>query len=49
MGGMAHCKASTYIGQHNTEKCGYTTMPQVDSEHTIPVFERSKTHESYTA
>jgi len=26
-GGLAHCKATTYTGQHNTEKCGYTSMP----------------------
>jgi len=42
-GGSAHRKASTYTGQHNTEKCGHTSMPLAGFEATIPVIERSKT------
>jgi len=40
--GSARHKASTYKGQHNTEKRGHTLMPRVGFEPTIPVFERSK-------
>jgi hypothetical protein len=42
-GGSARRKASTYTGQHNTEKYGNTSMPRAGFETTIPVFERSKT------
>jgi hypothetical protein len=35
--------ASTYTGQHNTEKCRYIYMPQVGFEPMIPVFEQLKT------
>jgi len=42
-GESARRKASTYTGQHNTEKCGHTSMPRAGFEPTIPVFERSKT------
>jgi hypothetical protein len=40
--GRAAChKASTYIGQHNIEKCRHVSMSRVGFEHTIPVFELS--------
>jgi len=42
-GGSARRKATTYTGQHNTEKRGHTSMPRAGFEPTIPVFERSKT------
>jgi len=42
-GGSARRKASTYTGQHNTEKRGHTSMARVEFEPTIPVFERPKT------
>jgi len=42
-GGSARRKATTYTGQHNTEKCGHTSMPQAGFEPTIPVFEQLKT------
>jgi hypothetical protein len=42
-GGSAHLKASTYTGQHNTEKRGHISMPRARFETTIQVFERSKT------
>jgi len=42
-GGSARRKATAYTGQHNTEKRGHTSMPRVGFEHTIPVFELSKT------
>jgi hypothetical protein len=42
-GGSAHRKATTYTGQHNTEKRGHTFMPRARFESTIPVFERVKT------
>jgi hypothetical protein len=41
--GLSRCKATTSAGQHNTEKCGHTSMPRVGFEPTIPVFERLKT------
>jgi hypothetical protein len=41
--GSARRKASTYTGQHNTEKRGHTSMPLVGFEPTIPVFEWPKT------
>jgi hypothetical protein len=41
-GGSARRKASTYTGQHNTEKRGHTAMPRAGFEPTIPVFERLK-------
>jgi hypothetical protein len=34
--------ASTYTGQHNTEKRGHTSVPRAGFEPTISVFERSK-------
>jgi len=40
--GSAQHKASTYTEQHNTEKCGHTSMPQVGFEPAIPVFEQSQ-------
>jgi hypothetical protein len=40
VGGSAHCKASTYTGQHATEKRGHTSIPRAGFE---PVFKRSKT------
>jgi len=36
-------KATTYTGQHNTEKCGHTSMTRAGFEPTILVFKRSKT------
>jgi hypothetical protein len=42
-GGSVQRKASTYIGKHNTEKRGHTSMPRAGFEPVIPVFERSKT------
>jgi len=42
-GGSTRRKATTYTGQRNTEKRGHTSMPRAGFEHTIPVFERSKT------
>jgi hypothetical protein len=36
-------KASTYTGQHNTEKHRNTSMPRTGFETTIPMFERPKT------
>jgi hypothetical protein len=42
-GGSARRKASTYTGQHNTEKGGHTSMPREGFETAIPVFESSKT------
>jgi len=42
-GGSARRKASTYTGQHNTEKCGHTSMTRAEFETTTPVSERSKT------
>jgi len=38
-----YCKASTYTGQHNTEKRWHTSMPRAGFEPATPVFERSKT------
>jgi hypothetical protein len=42
-GDSAQRKASTYTGQHNTEKGGHTSMPRTGFEPPIPVFARSKT------
>jgi hypothetical protein len=42
-GGSARHKATTYAGQHNTQKRGHTIMPRAGFEHTIPMFEQSKT------
>jgi len=42
-GGSARRKATTYTGQHNTEKRGHTSMPRAGFEPMIPIFERSKT------
>jgi hypothetical protein len=41
--GSARRKASAYTGQHNTEESGHKFMPRVRSEHTIPMFETSRT------
>jgi len=41
-GGSARLKASTYTGQHNTEKRGHTSTPRAGFETTNPVFEGSK-------
>jgi len=41
--GLAQHKASTYTGQHNTEKRGQTSMPGVGYKTTIPVFKQMKT------
>jgi hypothetical protein len=43
MGDRPVAKASTYTGQHNTEKRGPTIMTRAGLEPTIPVFERSNT------
>jgi hypothetical protein len=32
-----------HTGQHNTEKCGHASMPQVGFEPMIPVFKQPKT------
>jgi hypothetical protein len=42
-GGSARCKASTYTGQHNTEKRKDPCLEWDGFEPTIPVFERPKT------
>jgi hypothetical protein len=42
-GRSARRKATTYTGQHNTEKRGHTSMPGAGFERTIPEFERLKT------
>jgi hypothetical protein len=39
-GGSASRMTSTCTGQHNTEKCGQTSMPQVVFEPTIPAESR---------
>jgi hypothetical protein len=41
-GGSARRKATTYTGQHNTEKRGHTSMSRARFEPMIPVFERLK-------
>jgi hypothetical protein len=41
--GSARRKATTYTGQHNTEKGGQTFMPRAGFEPKIPVFELLKT------
>jgi len=40
--GSANCKVSTYIGEHNTENSGHTSMPRAGFKPMILVFERSK-------
>jgi len=40
---LAHRKASTYTGQHNTEECKHISMSLAGFEPTIPLFERFKT------
>jgi len=40
--GSARRKATTYTGQHNTEKGGHTSMPRAGFKLTISVFERLK-------
>jgi len=42
-GGPAHCKASTYTGQHNTGKRCHASMPRAGFNPDIPVSEWSKT------
>jgi len=42
-GGSAQCKASTYTGQHNTEKWRHTFMPGAGFKPMSPEFEWSKT------
>jgi hypothetical protein len=42
-GGSARRKASTYAGQHKTEKWGRTSIPRAGFELAIAVFERLKT------
>jgi hypothetical protein len=41
-GDQPDAKATTYTGQHNTEKRGHTSMLQAGFEPAIPVLERSK-------
>jgi len=41
--GSVRRKASTYTGQHNTEKHGHTSMPRAGFVPAIPMFERPKT------
>jgi hypothetical protein len=43
MGDQPNERPSTYAGQHNTEKCGHTSIPLVGFESMIPVFEWPKT------
>jgi len=40
-GGSAHHKASTYKGQHNTERRRHTSRPRAEFEPTITMFEDS--------
>lgn len=40
-GSTPHCKAFAYIGQHQTEECGYTSMPQARFE---PIVQGVKSH-----
>jgi len=40
-GGSARRKATTYTGQHNTEKRGHTSMPRAGFEPKIPVLDRA--------
>jgi hypothetical protein len=42
-GGSARSKASTYTGQHTTEKRGQTSVPQVGIRNEDPVSQQSKT------
>jgi hypothetical protein len=42
-GDQSSAKASTYTGQHNTEKHRHTSMPRAGFEPAIPMFERPKT------
>jgi hypothetical protein len=42
-GDQSSAKASTYIGQHNTEKRRHTSMPRAGFEPAIPMFEQPKT------
>jgi hypothetical protein len=42
--GSARRKVSTCTGQHNTERRGQTSMPQVGFKLTIPVSKRSRPH-----
>jgi hypothetical protein len=43
MGDQSSAKASTYTGQHNTEKHRHTSMPRAGFEPEISTFERPKT------
>jgi len=40
-GGSARRKATTYTGEHNTQKRGHTSMPRAGFEIMIPVFEQT--------
>jgi hypothetical protein len=42
-GNQSRAKASTYTGQHNTEKHRHTSMPRAGFEPAIPMFEGPKT------
>jgi hypothetical protein len=42
-GDQSSAKASTYTGQHNTEKHRHISMTRPGFEPAIPVFERPKT------
>jgi hypothetical protein len=42
-GDQSSAKASTYTGQHNTEKHRYTSMPRAEFEPAVPMFEQPKT------
>jgi hypothetical protein len=42
-GGSVQRQASTYTGQHNTERRRQTYMPRAGFEPVIPMFERPKT------
>jgi len=43
VGDQSNAKASTYRGQHNTDKHRHTSMPQAGFEPAIPMFEWLKT------
>jgi len=42
-GGSARQKVYTYTGQHRTQNRGHVFTARDGFEHTIPVFEQSKT------
>jgi hypothetical protein len=43
VGDQSSTKASTYTGQHNTEKHRHTSMPRSGFKPAIPMFEQLKT------